>query len=232
MNYGSSFFINLRYLLSYLGILRIIKKFIAIFNIEYEKKYSEEILKNAHKSFHVWDVGANKGIYLSKLFQTKKAKSITAFEPTPSLLTFLKRKFSKLIKKKKLFICNYALADKNKKTYFWVSKKTHTENSLVYHPNKIKTVIEQKTPDELITKKKFKIPNLIKIDIEGGELKFLEGSKKMLKHKELQHLFIEVHFAKLNKLYGKNSVKKIIKILIKSNFKISWIDSSHLHAKK
>ena len=54
----------------------------------------------------------------------------------------------------------------------------------------------------------------------------------MLKHKELQHLFIEVHFAKLNKLYGKNSVKKIIKILIKSNFKISWIDSSHLHAKK
>ena len=70
------------------------------------------------------------------------------------------------------------------------------------------------------------------MDIEGGELKFLEGSKKILKHNNLKHIFIEVHFTKLNKLHGKNSVTKIIKILKNANFKIIWISSSHLHAKK
>ena len=111
-------------------------------------------------------------------------------------------------------------------------KKNSLENSLSYHPDKIKTPVNQKRPDELIAKKKLKIPNLIKLDIEGGELKFLEGSKKILKYKALRHLFIEVHFTKLNKLHGKNSVTKIIKILKNSDFKIFWIDGSHLHAKK
>ena len=101
-----------------------------------------------------------------------------------------------------------------------------------YGTHKIKTPVNQKRPDELIAKKKLKIPNLIKLDIEGGELKFLEGSKKILKYKALRHLFIEVHFTKLNKLHGKNGVTKIIKSLKNSDFKIFWKDSSHLHAKK
>ena len=125
------------------------------------------------------------------------------------------------------------MADKSKKNFFWVSKKNNSvENSLFYHSDKIKIKVNQKKPDELVTKKKFKIPNLIKLDIEGGELKFLEGSKKILKYKALRHLFIEVHFSKLNKLYGKNGVTKIIKILKNSGFKILWISSSQLHAKK
>ena len=86
--------------------------------------------------------------------------------------------------------------------------------------------------NDMFDKSVFKKIDSIKLDIEGGELKFLEGSKKILKYKALRHLFIEVHFAKLNKLYGKNSVTKIIKILKNSDFKIFWIDSSHLHAKK
>ena len=102
---------------------------------------------------------------------------------------------------------------KIKKLFFGFQKKKNSlENSLSYHPDRIKITVNQKKPDELITKKKLKIPNLIKLDIEGGELKFLQGSKKLLKHKALEHLFIEVHFTKLNKLYGKNSVKKIIKV--------------------
>ena len=234
MNYGNIYLIHLRYILSILGILKILKTISWIFKKEYEKKYSEAIFKNIENDFHIWDVGANKGYYIKKFLKINKGISVIAFEPTPYLYKFLKYKFLTLIKNKKLFVYNYALADKSKKTFFWVSKekkKSYT-NSLSYHPNKIKIPVNQKKPDELITNKKLKIPNLIKLDIEGGELKFLEGSKKILKYKALRHLFIEVHFAELNKLHGKNGVTKIIKILKNSDFKIFWTDSSHLHAKK
>ena len=234
MNYGNLFLINLRYLLSFLGILKIIKIIIGIFNKEkeYEKKYSEAMLKSVENNFCIWDVGANKGIYIKKFLKINKANSVIAFEPTPYLCKFIKSKFSVPIKNRKLFVYNFALADKSKKSFFWISKKNSVENSLIYHSDKIKITVNQKKPDELVTKKKFKIPNLIKLDIEGGELKFLEGSKKILKYKALRHLFIEVHFSKLNKLYGKNGVTKIIKILKNSGFKIFWISSSQLHAKK
>ena len=234
MNYGNIYLVHLRYILSILGILKILKTISWIFKKEYEKKYLEAVLKNVENDFHIWDVGANKGYYIKKFLKINKGNSVIAFEPTPYLYKFLKYKFSTSIKNKKLFVYNYALANKSKKTFFWISKekKKSYANSLSYYPNKIKIPVNQKKPDELITNKKLKIPNLIKLDIEGGELKFLEGSKKILKYKALRHLFIEVHFTKLNKLYGKNSVTKIIKILKNSDFKIFWTDSSHLHAKK
>jgi len=123
MNYGNLFLINLRYLLSFLGILKIIKIIIGIFNKEYEKKYSEAIFKNIENNFLIWDVGANKGIYIKKFLKINKVNSVIAFEPTPSLCKFIKDKFSVPIKKRKLFLYNYALADKSKKNFFWVSKK-------------------------------------------------------------------------------------------------------------
>ena len=234
MNYGNIYLVHLRYILSILGILKILKTISWIFKKEYEKKYLEAVLKNVENDFHIWDVGANKGYYIKKFLKINKGNSVIAFEPTPYLYKFLKYKFSTSIKNKKLFVYNYALANKSKKTFFWISKekKKSYANSLSYYPNKIKIPVNQKKPDELITNKKLKIPNLIKLDIEGGELKFLEGSKKILKYKALRHLFIEVHFSKLNKLYGKNGVTKIIKILKNSGFKIFWISSSQLHAKK
>ena len=52
-----------------------------------------------------------------------------------------------LIKKRKLFVYNYALADKTKKTFFWISKNKSgsVENSLNYRPNTKKIFINQKT---------------------------------------------------------------------------------------
>ena len=46
MNYGNTFLINFRYLLSSLGILKIIKIVIGIFKKEYEKKYINNRLFN------------------------------------------------------------------------------------------------------------------------------------------------------------------------------------------
>ena len=53
-----------------------------------------------------------------------------------------------------------------------------------------------------------------------------------MEHKNLKHLFIEVHFSKLMKFNGKSSVHNIMQILKNANFKVTWIGKSHVHAKK
>ena len=241
MNYGNTFLVNLRYLLSSFGILKTIRIIIKIFqkkevnyHSSYEKKFTQTIFKNIENNIIVWDVGAHEGHYIRKFLKNRKVYSLMAFEPTPYFYKLIKYKFLSPIKKKRLFVYKYALANKTKKTFFWIhkNKQKSVENSLYYQPNASKIIINQKKPDELVNKKKLSIPNLIKLDIEGGELKFLEGSKKILQHKNLKHLFIEVHFAKLMKLHGKSCVHNIIQILKDANFKITWIDKSHLHAQK
>lgn len=67
--------------------------------------------------------------------------------------------------------------------------------------NKIKSYLEKindkKTMDEHIKKTK-KIPTLIKIDVEGDELKVLNGAKKALKKYPLK-LILETHSKQLEK---------------------------------
>ena len=104
MNYGNTFLINLRYLLTYLGILKIIKIILRTFKKEYEKKYSQIMLQAIEKNILIWDVGANKGHYIRKFLNNKKNCSVIAFEPTPHLYKLLKFRFSIPIKKKKI-IC-------------------------------------------------------------------------------------------------------------------------------
>ena len=104
MNYGNTYLINLRYLLAYLGILKIIKIMLGTFKKEYEKKYSQIMLQAIEKNIIIWDVGANKGLYIRKFLNNKKNCSVIAFEPTPPLYKLLKFRFSAPIKKKKI-IC-------------------------------------------------------------------------------------------------------------------------------
>ena len=100
MDYGNTFLINFRYLLSSLGIIKIIKIIIRIFKKEYEKKYSQTMFENIKNNIFIWDVGANKGFYVRKFLKNKNIHSVIAFEPTPYFYKLIKYKFSSSIKKK------------------------------------------------------------------------------------------------------------------------------------
>ena len=63
--------------------------------------------------------------------------------------------------------------------------------------------------DDLIRKKIIKIPDYIKIDVDGTEHIILKGMKENLKNKKIKSILIEVN--KKNKLQF-NKIKKIMKL--------------------
>jgi hypothetical protein len=88
------------------------------------------------------------------------------------------------------------------------------------------------TGDNIVKKNIAKIPNFLKIDVEGYELFVIKGMKNLLLNKNLKYIIIEVHHKALDQLRIKDGVKKIVKLLLKNNFKIKWISPSHIFANK
>ena len=236
MNFSNPFFILFR---SYIRkiipniFLELIRK--AFYQENYENNFDKEMIKKLKRNFVVFDVGANIGFYTKK-FASKVGKNgnVYAFEPVEESAYCIEKIQSKYpwIKLDKIVV-----GDKNKTTPFTINieevNQTNTNGyfgSMVsIDDNKENTVeVKMHTLDYLM--EKYTIPDFLKIDVEGFELNVLIGAKKMLQSKKLKHIFIEIHFALLEKrgeIYGP---KKINDLLKKSGFKIRYLDPSHIYA--
>ena len=84
--------------------------------------------------------------------------------------------------------------------------------------------IQSKTLDRVCLDKKMK-PEIIKIDVHGAEGKVLDGSKKILKE-SVKVILLELHTNEfINNFSGGMNRKKIIELLIHSDFKCYLISS-------
>lgn len=141
------------------------------------------------------DVGSAQGFY--SLMAAKAGAEVFALEPDP--ITF--QSFTDNLKlnpeiKDKVHVLNIALGDKSGILPLNVDVRG------IYAPSFRRTVrgltqkvsVQVKSLDELLAENKLKIPDVVKIDIEGAEGMALIGMKELLssKHKP-QHLFIEIH---------------------------------------
>ncbi len=185
----------------------------------YTKKFDLKILI---------DIGAHKGEFLSFLLKNKKFKQAYVFEPQEEPFNIIKKKYSKN-SKVKLF--KLALSDKIKTRNFYIGKLTGTSTfeklnkKSKYLSFKQKLLNTKKTYEKKITvrttsidnffKKKNLSKTLLKIDVEGHELKVLKGSKKKLK--QIPYLLVENHFLDL---YENTDRMNKEKFLNNNNFKI------------
>jgi hypothetical protein len=77
------------------------------------------------------------------------------------------------------------------------------------------------------------IPNVIKIDVEGAEIKVIEGLSKTLAHQDCKAVLCEVHFTVLQKAGYKNGAALLASKLKALGFtKQEWVDASHLFVSK
>ena len=225
IDYSGTSLIFLRKILRKIGLSKILAKF--VYGTSYEEKVNKTIKNTVMQGDIIWDIGANIGVYtliFSEL--TGKKGKVYSFEPHPD--TFVKLKT--LSTKDNIEFLNLGLSNEKKQMLF--SNKANNElNSIVdesYNGEKISTNIE--TADNIIKMKFANIPNYIKIDVEGYELFVLQGMNLLLKNSILRNLMIEVHHSVMDELNITDGPKQISTILKDNNFKVQWIDPSHILA--
>ena len=174
-----------------------------------------------------WDIGANIGLY--SIYAALKFKNIEiiSFEPSTSNTRILSRNISINNLENKINIFPLALSDKEniisyfKETQFSEGGAISNFNSNIDYRGQIVSENQIKNKynlfgtsiDSLILNKILKIPNYIKIDVDGIEHLILKGAENLLKDKNLRELLIE-----MNPTYEKQ-YELISKIMEKNNFK-------------
>jgi FkbM family methyltransferase len=153
----------------------------------------------------IFDIGANVGLISQKFRDMYPSASIHAFEPTPEAF----RRLSWRFRKEPSFAGNnIAISNEKTTATFHVNNEFNKVNSLLPRDRDMQVkhglasvdqTIEVKTStiDQYCAEKGITHINILKMDIQGGELMALHGAQKMLETLHIDLILTEVMFAKL-----------------------------------
>lgn len=179
----------------------------------------QKILK---KNMNIVDIGANIGYYA--LMEAKKIGEkgkVYAIEPFPPNFELLKKNIV-LNNYKNIEVFNLAISDKKGIAKMYISEKHNLCNMM---DSNISDFVEVPTItlDDFLKNKR--IPDLIRMDIEGFEYYVIDGMQNTLKKCKNCNIFIEVH---PYQMYEKKlDYKKPLKQLFKLGFKPTYIIKEH-----
>tara|TARA_Y100000816_G_C26042738_1_gene546220 strand:- start:245 stop:1048 length:804 start_codon:yes stop_codon:yes gene_type:complete len=171
-------------------------------NGSFNKPVEDFILKQVHRGMNVIDAGANIGAYsmmMSRLV-TNSGKVI-AFEPDKRNISLFKKSI-KTNSFKNIILHEQLLSDINGEKEIYLDQNYYGSSSIISDdlPTKIykKQIVSSTSLDQILYRENIKI-DLIKVNIEGSELKFIKGAKKTIeKHKP--KILIEYYYERLSKL--------------------------------
>ena len=176
---------------SYFGNL-ILKKQI------YEQITVDLILQNLEKDSIFFDIGANEGFFSLIASKVNYNGKTYAFEPQTQLLPIIERN---LIKNNCMNckIINIGIGEKNYTTKINIFDQTNTGASSIikkysfFHKTQLITI---QSLDEFVFNNKIHNQiDLIKIDIEGYEVKAIEGMKNLLINKRINTILVDYHMS-------------------------------------
>lgn len=142
------------------------------------------------------DIGANVGKYTVIVGkELEKSGKVFSFEPEPSNLAALKRNVE-LNGLNNIVILPLACSDEQGSLSFYLDKTNTGGHSLV-KKTKNKIIVNAERLDIIIKEKKIKDVRLIKIDVEGAEMRVLQGAKELLKKQHPKIIFETDHPSKV-----------------------------------
>lgn len=150
----------------------------------------------------IFDVGANKGQTTRKYRLGFPAANIYSFEPFPDSISELRRQFSR---DKNIHVIPNAVGRGNGTATFYVNEFDAT-NSLLPRPSSTRRYYPKKAgPKETIKveiidldgfarEKGIVTIDILKLDIQGGELDALQGTQSLLKAERVSLIYTEIMF--------------------------------------
>ena len=182
-------------------------------NKDWEPFQTNIIEKLVKKGEVVFDIGANIGFY-TLLFSKLVGENgkVYAFEPDPETFSLLKRNIGEN-NINNVVLINKAVSNKEEKIDFYILESNTSGNS-VFKENLDK-----------VASKSIKV-DFVKLDIEGSELKALQGMSKILKNSKNPTLVTEFCPVALNAVSKdiNANAKTYLELLNSLGFKIFDID--------
>lgn len=141
---------------------------------------------------------------------------IYAFEPYKKSIDMLEENI-RLNEIKNITVFNGVASDKNGYEYLSIEKESEV-NHIVHEKNKQDGVkVPSITLDRYITENNIKQVAILKIDVEGSEMKVLIGAEKSIQDKKIIKILIELN--KNNQFFGTTN-QKIIAWLKKQQYSV------------
>ena len=139
-----------------------------------------------------FDVGANVGEWTNFVLALKPAAEVFSFEPTDDSFN----KLSQNVKSANVHLIKAALGNKNEKVEFNIYGDCSVMNSVNNRVGVGLTVIKKQDVqmsrlDNFCLEKNINNIDFLKIDVEGNELRVLEGSREMLRNNKINVIQFE-----------------------------------------
>ncbi|MEJ7860579.1 MAG: FkbM family methyltransferase [Pyrinomonadaceae bacterium] len=162
----------------------------------YENFCTETVKKYIGRGDVCLDVGANMGWY-STLFRDicGAEGAVHSFEPVPQTFAELEKNVALNGSPPNVFLNNFGLGDEEKETEIYLFDdlpsghaslapgKTHSAQAIL---------INIKTLDSYLEMRKIKQVDFVKVDVEGAEMMFLRGAKKLFEQPKAPVIFMEM----------------------------------------
>ena len=196
----------------------------------YEKKFSDLMLKSIKQGDCIWDVGANIGLYSTKFAERVGEQGcVICFEPSPTNTVKLQNATRGI---GNLTIQQLALGATTGQIGFVQGLDELGATSRVLDNDELPRddviLVSVVRGDDLVASNVITSPTVLKIDTEGYEFDVLCGLQATLKLRTLRAVFIEIHFSLLEDRGLFHVPRKIESLLIDSGFQCSWADASHI----
>ena len=177
----------------------------------------------------VWDIGANVGLY-TELFckWVGPSGNVVAFEPNPEATAQLQKRLADC---HWLSVEKVALGSREEECTLVVGN--YLMGGHVHYDVETKVSGESKisiqgTTGDRVCGRLGRIPQVLKIDVEGFEEEVLLGLDRTLASPDVRAVMIEVHFQQLESRGQRNAPIRIEKLLKSKGFVLNWVDPNHL----
>lgn len=176
-----------------------------------EPYFDKKRLLKDNKVSIIFDVGANIGLTVAEYKRFFPKATIYGFEPSEDSFTQLLENCKKL---ESIYLYKLAISDQTGEHEFYINEfcmsnsllKVSSQSDKYVDSNltrnlgstKVKTI----TLDEFCQQQSITRINILKMDIQGGELNALKGSVNLLKEQSIDLIYTEVLFAELYKNQG------------------------------